>query len=350
MAFKAAQCPSCGANIQVPDDRDRANCMYCGSSISVKEAIAAAGLPNSADILKVAMDFIDSGNSQEANQQITRVLEYEPDNPVAWLCKAAVTADISQAQSYVKAALTKNLDDERLKKKFAGVFLKSAQTHIGLNPDGSYLFDSAYGEIQAAIQAQSWINAGVRAMHCDAAYSHLTIALKHLEMSFDLCPSPETGQHLLTIKSLPDTMPVEGKTSGQEIGQSRLVYNWQTNQIPALLKLMERVAESYPDFREKVRVVEQQKQQQACFVVTATMGVPNHPTVVLLREFRDAYLLQRSAGRLVVKWYYKIGPHVARAITQRRTLRRVSYWLIVQPVAKVAEYSMTRIRREQAQV
>lgn len=39
MLFEAANCPSCGANIRVPNDTERANCMYCGQSIIVKEAI-----------------------------------------------------------------------------------------------------------------------------------------------------------------------------------------------------------------------------------------------------------------------------------------------------------------------
>ena len=39
MKFEEAKCPNCGASIHVPNDRKQANCMYCGSVLSVKEAI-----------------------------------------------------------------------------------------------------------------------------------------------------------------------------------------------------------------------------------------------------------------------------------------------------------------------
>ena len=39
MPFEAAKCPSCGANIQVPSDVDRAKCMFCGCNLIVREAI-----------------------------------------------------------------------------------------------------------------------------------------------------------------------------------------------------------------------------------------------------------------------------------------------------------------------
>jgi DNA-directed RNA polymerase subunit RPC12/RpoP len=43
MSFKAAKCPNCAGDIQVPDDRDTVKCMYCGSDIVVREAIRLAG-------------------------------------------------------------------------------------------------------------------------------------------------------------------------------------------------------------------------------------------------------------------------------------------------------------------
>jgi len=42
MVFKAAQCPSCGGALQVPDDRTSVKCMFCGVDIIVREAIRLA--------------------------------------------------------------------------------------------------------------------------------------------------------------------------------------------------------------------------------------------------------------------------------------------------------------------
>ena len=40
MNLVSAVCPSCGAQIQIPPDQDRAFCSYCGNQIVVKTEIA----------------------------------------------------------------------------------------------------------------------------------------------------------------------------------------------------------------------------------------------------------------------------------------------------------------------
>lgn len=42
MNFKPAQCPNCAGALQLPDDKTTVNCMYCGMTIVVREAIKAA--------------------------------------------------------------------------------------------------------------------------------------------------------------------------------------------------------------------------------------------------------------------------------------------------------------------
>jgi len=183
MAFKAAQCPNCGGNIQVPDDRDRANCMYCGSSISVKEAVSAAGLPDAKNILSVAIKFIDSGNLGEADAQLTRVLEYESDNRIAWLCKAAVSANpaivaslishsidsaIKLMDSFLNRAACSEIADVALKEKASGWFLQYAKNHIS---GGPRVCDSASNLLH---KAQEFGNLKfLRTGFCLDAHSHL---------------------------------------------------------------------------------------------------------------------------------------------------------------------------------
>jgi hypothetical protein len=75
---------------------------------------------------------------------------------------------------------------------------------------------------------------------------------------------------------------------------------------------------------------------RTCFIATATMGDANHPSVRLLREFRDGYLLTCSTGRCVVNCYYHIGPVLAQAIVRSRILRRISYHFFVRPAVYLA--------------
>ncbi|MEN6507925.1 MAG: type II secretion system protein, partial [Smithella sp.] len=56
-----------------------------------------------------------------------------------------------------------------------------------------------------------------------------------------------------------------------------------------------------------------------CFVATAAFGKPDHPAVIVLRDFRDRCLLTWPGGRVIVKAYYAAGPYLADLI-------RGSYW------------------------
>ena len=54
-----------------------------------------------------------------------------------------------------------------------------------------------------------------------------------------------------------------------------------------------------------------------CFVATAAYGAADHPMVMLLRDFRDRYLLTWPGGRWLAKQYYTHGPAAADMIRNR---------------------------------
>jgi Tfp pilus assembly protein PilX len=55
----------------------------------------------------------------------------------------------------------------------------------------------------------------------------------------------------------------------------------------------------------------------ACFVATAAYGDAGHPTVMLLRDFRDRFLLTWGGGQWLVGQYYTHGPAAAALIQDR---------------------------------
>jgi tetratricopeptide (TPR) repeat protein len=87
MGFEAAKCPECGADIQVPTDRDVAKCMYCGKDIVVKQATADGDAQRVANWMQLAEAAAEDENHDEAYTYFTKVLEVEPDNFKAWLGK-----------------------------------------------------------------------------------------------------------------------------------------------------------------------------------------------------------------------------------------------------------------------
>lgn len=51
-----------------------------------------------------------------------------------------------------------------------------------------------------------------------------------------------------------------------------------------------------------------------CFVATAAFGQPDHPIVLILKEFRDRRLSTWLGGQVIVKTYYACGPYLADLI------------------------------------
>jgi hypothetical protein len=59
----------------------------------------------------------------------------------------------------------------------------------------------------------------------------------------------------------------------------------------------------------------------SCFIATAAFGSPLEPRVMVLRKFRDAYLLTNKPGRWFVAQYYQLSPPLADFIRGHDNLR-----------------------------
>jgi len=53
MAFRPANCPNCGGSLQIPDDKDIVNCMYCSTPIIVRDVIKVQTQANLDNLFKL---------------------------------------------------------------------------------------------------------------------------------------------------------------------------------------------------------------------------------------------------------------------------------------------------------
>jgi hypothetical protein len=63
-----------------------------------------------------------------------------------------------------------------------------------------------------------------------------------------------------------------------------------------------------------------------CFIATAAYGSAMESHVMILREFRDLYLMRTSVGRGLIKLYYEYSPALANVIANHGTLKLVTRW------------------------
>jgi outer membrane protein assembly factor BamB len=61
-----------------------------------------------------------------------------------------------------------------------------------------------------------------------------------------------------------------------------------------------------------------------CFIATAAYGSPLAPSVMVLRQFRDEYLMTNPAGRLFVEQYYRHSPPIAQFIANHAWAKAIT--------------------------
>jgi tetratricopeptide (TPR) repeat protein len=143
MAFIPATCPSCGGNLQVPDDRDKVKCMYCGVDIVLREQeqVQKGKIGN---YLNLARTAEESNNHEEAYKYYSLVLESDPKQVEAWIGKGLsagwqstlAAPRVEEAARCIEKAIELGLTDPALKAKavdaahrMAVAFFNSAESH-----------------------------------------------------------------------------------------------------------------------------------------------------------------------------------------------------------------------------
>lgn len=85
--------------------------------------------------------------------------------------------------------------------------------------------------------------------------------------------------------------------------------------------------------------------QSCCFIATACFGSALAPQVLTLREFRDAWLMEHSAGRQFVHFYYLFSPPIASWLRKHAFARAVTREGLIRPIAALVLWSGKSKRR-----
>lgn len=326
MGFRSAQCPACKKDIQLPDDAEAAICMYCGHSILVKNTLVVTVGPSIKNLLGLARTADIAGNAAEAESYYNRVLELDPTISEAWFGKGKSAG----WQSTI-----------------ANMRFSEALTSFGHAIENTPDEDKSDAIYTCVDEANKIVVALYRIAH-----DHMLeyVALPNTWSEY----LGQVAQMIVTLETASSWLPTDKITLENIVHlckdniegvkyrdpyDNNLSKSWTLS--PQYEKLIgEKLSEAVNALKKLdpnyVAPVIEKKSPDSCFVITATMGDGQHPTVSLMRQFRDQWILAQPGGKSFVSWYYRYGPYIADFIRDSRLLRFASFVLIVVPFSWLA--------------
>lgn len=323
--FIAATCPSCGANLQVPDTRERLQCTYCGRTIVVAQPPDLSAPSKAGNYEQLADAALRASNYVEAFEYATRVLEFNPTNAVAWNIKAEAAGWLS------------NLDYLRIPEMIAGLENAAKYTADAERPT---FRQQACGALYRV--CEGWYAAACHHFAQFVAWdnewnNHLArcgVLVHGLEHAHSLDSENKTVLAKL-IEVLAEN--ISGRTFVDENGRRGTWFLLPDAEAAYRAKLTDYAAKlSKLDANYKPPVVKSAFPQSSCFVATAAFGSPRHPAVEILRRWRETHLAASRGGRRLIQLYELVGPFLARPLRSSAVLRSVTRSLIVVPAARLA--------------
>jgi tetratricopeptide (TPR) repeat protein len=243
MEFLAAKCPSCGADIHVPGNKDFAFCTFCGSNVKVRESVIMKSDVDTDNLIALGNVELQARDYNEAMDYFTRVLEVDGKNPKAWLGRGHAT--IRKANSQIK------LFEEAM------VYFTNA------------LDNSHETEIEALTDI------------IIAEYTPKKFMTGHIEFLDKLIKMKPEKTFLLQVISLLDVVEADMSKSGNKLSPQR-----QTIKTDALSLLKENHPVEYNRYLRSIEKKEKHQDEKAA----------NYESLALERKERELFSGKRIAG------------------------------------------------------
>ena len=331
MKFQPAICPRCGGDLQVPEGHTTVNCMYCGGTVVIEDATRLAEAKSSRNWLSLAKTAMNGGNTEEAYDYYTKVLECDLENWEAWLGKAESAGRLS---SLVNFRLPEMLTDLTTAVGYGnrdGIDLRQRAAHILSDVTIDY-FRAAQEHLAEFISLPDIWNEYIR--RCELMMEAWSAAFEY---------DPAESSYLKWMIFVAADL-LQGREYRHPGDGSRctwyLLKPFRDTMLVGVNRMVAEVRRLDPSYQPP-KIYE----PSACFVVTATLGDPDHSTVALLRAFRDQVISKTDWGTRILGFYSRVGPVMASQIARSRVLRLLSRLLLIAPASAVARVFLAAQRR-----
>jgi tetratricopeptide (TPR) repeat protein len=305
--------------------------MYCGGTVVIEDATRLADAKRSKNWLSLAKTAMDGGNTEEAYDYYTEVLECDLENWEAWLGKAEAAGRLSSLANFRLPEMLTDLTNAVGYGNRDGIDLRQRAAHVLSDVTIDY-FTAAQEHLAEFISVPDTWNKYVH--ECDQMMEALVEAREY---------DPSENRYLEWLIFVGAGLLQGRRYSDPYDGSTRECYLPERSRVPVLQQVKTWVAE----LRQRDPSYQPPKifEPSACFVVTATLGDPDHATVVLLRAFRDQIISKTNWGARILRVYSRVGPFMASQVAGSRTLRFLSRHLVIAPASAVARVFLAVQRR-----
>ena len=89
------------------------------------------------------------------------------------------------------------------------------------------------------------------------------------------------------------------------------------------------------NYQQSFQIGRQPQSSVGCYIATMVYGDYDHPQVMELRKYRDQVLLKNYFGKLFVKIYYAVSPHLVKKLKNQNKINKLITSLLDRLIEKI---------------
>ncbi len=355
MAFVAAKCTQCGANIEVDDTKDAGICQHCGTAFITEKAInnyntyitnnnnfAGANINviggDIKNLLEIANNSLEGGNGKEAFEYANKALEIKTDSNEAWLIKMKALEYVGtigdprvgevvtcgkNAIQYVSIDKKEEMEEEvyeyYLSRALSLLVIATNQINDVVQLKKTFQTFSLVSVLTAAERTRQADSATVNILE---GLANNALMLK-LSVPEEKISNNDKYQNLVKAVANQYVEYSKGLTERYAIYGSKLL----DSAVEARRKTLDLFKGGLNEENGKVvskNEINNDSANNGCYIATCVYGSYDCPQVWTLRRFRDYTLDESWYGRLFINCYYAISPTLVKWFGETKWFR--SFW------------------------